>query len=146
MKRLRSLFSYRCFERRVLLNLAALRNGLVALGSLGMLDWQAPILGPLVATALVPCNAVLVALVSAAFVERAGRLLARGYVDNLNVSPRGELEGWNGPTNRRYETEWRRRMFTPVWPDDPGSDVTGEVGHYPFPIPTFWGRVRALWS
>lgn len=123
----------------MLLNLAALRNGLVALGSLALLDWQASVLDPLMATALVPCNAALIALVSADVLERALRTMALGYADNVNVSPRGELEGWNGPTRREHENGWRLRMFLPVFPDDPGP------GHYPFPIPTFWGRVRALW-
>ena len=135
-----ALGSYRCYERRVLLDLAAFRNGLVALGSLGMLDWQAPIVGAGAAILLAPCNGVLLALVSADFVERAGRILALGYADNVNVSARCELEGANTPTKREHEAEWRHWMFKPLWPDDPGP------GHYLYPIPTFWGRVRALWS
>lgn len=136
--RLLSLCSYRCFERRVLLDLAALRAGLTALCGALLFDWQAAALGGLVAVILVPCNAVGVALGSADFLERAMRMLAFGYADNLNVSPRGELEGWNGPTDRAHEAEWRRRMFQPVWPDDPGP------GLYPEPIPTLRGRLRAV--
>ena len=136
--RLRSLCSYRCFERRVLLDLAALRAGLTACGAALLLDWQASILGAAPAVILVPCNATFVALISADFLERVFRMLALGYVDNVNVSPRGELEGWNGPTDRADEVEWRRRMFIPVWPDDPGP------GHYPYPIETLTGRLRAI--
>ena len=138
MGRLRSLFSYRCFERRILLDLAALRNGLASLGSLALFVWQYGALGPGAAVLLVPCNAGLIALVSADFVERAFRILAFGYADNVNVSARCELEGANTPTKREHEAEWRRRIFQPVWPDDPGP------GHYPFPIPTLSGRLRAI--
>lgn len=140
MSRLRSLFSYRCFERRVLLDFAALRAGLTAGIAALMLDWQADMLGGMVAVALLPCNAVLVALISADWIEHYGRLLVLGYAYNPHVSARCELEGANTPTRREDEAEWRRRMFVPLWPDDPGP------GHYPFPIPTVWGRVRAIWT
>lgn len=138
MGRFTSLFSYRVFERRVLLDLAALRAGggaiLGATAYTAVVDhwpWWATI--PFVAS----CG-VFWALISADWIERALRVLAFGYQDNVNVSPRCELEGANTPTRREHEAEWRRRMFTPVWPDDPGP------GHYPYPIPTFSGRLRAL--
>jgi hypothetical protein len=144
MNRLSSLFSYQCFERRVLLNLAALRAGLTAMLSALLLDWQASILGAALAVVLVPCNAALPAAISADWIERAFRMLAFGEVDNVNISARCELEGANTPTHREHEAEWRRRLRIPVWPDDPGSLVTNEPGLYPPPIEGFWNRVRAL--
>lgn len=129
-----SLGSYRCFERRVLLDLAALRAGGGALVALVGYEWQAPLLGG-VAILLAPCNAVLWALICADFLERALRMLAFGYVDNVNVSPRCELEGGNMPTEREHEAEWRKWLLVAVWPDE----------KYQPPIPTLAGRVRALW-
>lgn len=141
MSRLVSLFSFRCYERRVLLDLAALRAGLTALLSALLLDWQAPLLGAAVAVALVPCNAALVALVSADWIEHYGRLLIFGYAYNPNVSAIGELEGSMCPTDRSAEAAWRATLYTRLAPgDDPSS------GHYDYPIPTLWGRVRAIWS
>jgi hypothetical protein len=137
MSRLRSLFSFKCFERRVLLDLAALRAGgggiVGATVALALPDWPAPAL-----VVMVACCAVLWALLSADFLERALRLLAFGEVDNVNISARCELEGANTPTHRDHEAEWRRRLRIPVWPDDPGP------GLYPAPIPTLRGRLRAL--
>lgn len=139
LARFTSLFSYRCYERRILLDFAALRNGLVALGVLALYAWQVPILGVAAAIALAPCNGVFIALVSADWVEHYGRLLVLGYSYQPNVSARCELEGGNMPTDREAEAAWRATLYTRIAVgDDPGP------GHYPYPIPTFWGRVRAL--
>ena len=141
MSRLRDLFSYRCFERRVLLNFAAMRNGVVALGSALLLDWQAEQVGGFLGVLLMPCNAVLLALILADWVEHYGRLLVLGYAYNPNVSARCELEGGNMPAARDAERAWRTTMFTRIAVgDDPGP------GHYPYPIDTFTGRLRAIFE
>lgn len=137
-RRLRSLFSYKCFERRILLDLAGLRNGAGALSALALFIWQYETVGALAAVILVPCNGVLWALISADFIERALRMLAFGEVDNVNISARCELEGANVPTHREQEPEWRQRLRRAVWPDDPAS------GEYDPPIPTMRGRLRAI--
>ena len=139
MRRIKALFSFRCYERRVLLNLAALRNTLVVNGALAMLAGHGVTI-PGWAYLLGPCYGVLAALISADWIEHYARLLILGYATNIRVSARGELEGWNGPTHEEQEAEWRRLLRWPIFPDDPGPGV------YPAPIPTFWGRVRAIWE
>lgn len=134
-----SLASHRCYERRVLLDLAGLRNGLVGLGTVALFLWQVEALGAAAAVVAVPCNAVLIALVSADFLEHYGRGLILGYTYNPNVSAIGELEGSMCPTDAEAESAWRATMFTRLAPgDDPGS------GHYPYPAATLCGRLRAL--
>lgn len=140
VSRIVSLFSYRCYERRVLLNLAALRAGLCGLVPAWLFHVQQDAFPLSVAIALIPCNAALVALIAADWLERYGRLLIFGYASNIRVSPRGELEGWNGPTHREQEATWRALLDVPIFPDDPGS------GRYPPPIVGFWNRVRAIFT
>ena len=141
MSRLREIVSsYRCYERRVLLDLAALRNGAAGILAAWLMlvrqdqGWPAWAI-----VVCVPCDALFVAWVSADFVERQFRLLAFGRRDHPWISARLELEGAMTPEDRRHEPTWRNRMYRPQWPDDPGS------GRYDV-IPTFWGRVRALFT
>ena len=138
LARFTSLFSYRVFERRVLLDLAALRAGGSAL--IGATAFVAVEGWPVWAALLfVASCGVVWALVCADWIEHYGRLLIFGYSYNPNVSARCELEGGTMPTNREAEPEWRRTLYTRLMVgDDPGP------GHYPYPIPTFTGRLRAI--
>ncbi len=139
LERLTSLASYKPWERRRLLDLAALRNALVSLGALGLAwvrvqqGWPTGLI-----LALVPCDACLIALVSADWVEHTLKRLIFDYDYNPNVFARGELECANTVMVAEQESEWRARMWTHLAiGDDPGSR------HYDFPRP--WRqRWRAL--
>lgn len=88
-------------ERQVLLMLAMIRAQITAGGAIllfaiqraeGWPSWvSANLFGP---------DAVLFALISADFVEHWLRKRLLGYDYNPRISAIGELEGWNGPTNR----------------------------------------------
>ena len=101
--RFRSLIgTYQPYERRVLLNLAALRATITAGFSILMLwvqihqEWA-----PWAMLITLPANATLAALASADFVEPILRKLLLGYSYNPYVSAIGELEGYNGPTDAK---------------------------------------------
>ncbi len=135
LERFTSLASYKPWERRRLLDLAVLRNTLVSLFALGM-AWvrvQQGVWPPWLILTLVPCDACLMALISADWIEHALKMLIFGYTDNPNVFARGELEGANTIMVAEQEEEWRARMWTWIAiGDDPGSR------HYAFPRP--WRR------
>lgn len=132
MKRIRSLFSHKPIERQVLLGLAAMRATLTGAASVSFMHLTGGM--PFMVFAL-PIVACVVSVISADWLERGLRMLALGYVDNIRVSPRGEWEGWNGPTREDEMAGWRLTLREPIYPDQ---------GLYPEPLPTFRERVRAL--
>ena len=94
------LHTYRPYERKVLLHLAALR-AIVTAGA-ALLFWSAtirqgwPVALGLTTTA---CVAVWASLVCADFVEHSLRRWLLGYSYNPFVSAIGEWELWMGPTD-----------------------------------------------
>ncbi len=170
MERFTSLATYKPWERRRLLDLAALRNTLVVLWALAWISvrtagwphavqsglWELSGLAwtlasqvngltallassppaawpPWLILALAPCDACLMALISADWIEHRLKILVFGYPYNPNVMARGELEGANTIMVAEQEDEWRARMWTHLAiGDDPGSR------HYDFPRP--WRR------
>lgn len=94
------LYTYRPYERQVLLHLAALRAVLTA--GAALVFWSAtmsqgwPVVLSLTVTA---CVAAWASLVSADFIEHQLRKWLLGYGFNPFVSAIGEWEGWMGPTD-----------------------------------------------
>ena len=124
IERFTSLGSYKPWERRRLLDLACLRNTLVALLVLWLASVRVTQGWPVwLITMLAPCDACLMALVSADFVEHFFKRLLLGYSYNPNVMAMGELEGSMTPMSAEYAERWEREKFTPVafWHGDPGS-------------------------
>ena len=121
-ERLVSLGSYQPWERRRLLDLACLRNALVAFTVLGLAsarlsqDWPTWLI-----VGLAPCDAIFAALVSADVVEHIAKRWIFGYVYNPNVFAMGELEGSMTPMDASHERAWRRSLYKvmAVWHGDP---------------------------
>lgn len=119
--------TYRPYERRVLCWLAVLRGTVTAAGTMALWHVQGTQDWPLaVRVLLVPCNAALISLLSADFVEHLVRRLLLGYAYNPFVSAIGEWEGYMGPTRRVDAAQWNAVKCGPTpalcpWWGDPGS-------------------------
>ena len=126
------LYTYRPYERQVLLHLAALRT-IVTAGT-ALVFWSVTIsqgwpgaLG-LTTTACVAAGA---SLLSADFIEHRLRQRLLGYSYHPFVSAIGEWEGWMGPTDPNDAVgiaAWNAMKCGPP----PGGNVT--------PLLTWWGN------
>ena len=121
-ERFASLGSYQPWERRRLLDLACLRNTLVAGAVLGLASTRLSQGWPTwLIVGLAPCDAILTAMVSADIVEHIAKRWIFGYVYNPNVFAMGELEGSMTPMHPSLERLWRHAMYKVMapWHCDP---------------------------
>jgi len=129
LERFTSLGTHKTWERRRLLDFACLRNALVAWFVLGLAALRLAVGWPWWGVmALAPCDGILMALVSADWIEHWLKRRVFGYDYNPNVMAMGELEGSMTPMAEEYVARWEQVKFRPVafWHGDPGG---GEYEH-----------------
>ena len=119
--------SYRPYEREVLCWLAVVRATVTTAGAMGLWAVQTAEGWPLaLRLVILPCDAALISLLSADFLEHAVRKGLLGYAYNPFVSAIGEWEGYMGPTRDADAPAWHTVKCGPPpaicpWWGDHGS-------------------------